>query len=149
MACCLIGQPLFFFFFLNLTYSTSSLPSCLWSLRIFPSLPDSRLRAVLCGHQNVVFRRQKRTTFDVRNSTYFTFYVGHSTRQGISLLRVSNRITHDMQPHTSQRHSVQQLTLIFTFVRYFEYCFQKPIAAPRWTPADAAPLFHTPRSSGT
>ena len=34
-----------FFFFLNLTYSrwTSSLPSCLWSLRIFPSLPGSRL----------------------------------------------------------------------------------------------------------
>ena len=33
------------FFFLNLTYSrwTSSLPSCLWSLRIFPSLPRSRL----------------------------------------------------------------------------------------------------------
>ena len=30
---------------MDLTYSrwTSSLPSCLWSLRIFPSLPDSRL----------------------------------------------------------------------------------------------------------
>ena len=36
--------PTFFFFF-TLTYSrwTSSLPSCLWSLRIFPSLPGSRL----------------------------------------------------------------------------------------------------------
>ena len=35
----------FFFFFFNLTYSrwTSSLPSCLLSLRIFPSLPGSRL----------------------------------------------------------------------------------------------------------
>ena len=35
----------FSFFFFNLTYSrwTSSLPSCLWSLRIFPSLPGSRL----------------------------------------------------------------------------------------------------------
>ena len=38
----------FFFLFLlffNLTYSrwTSSLPSCLWSQRIFPSLPGSRL----------------------------------------------------------------------------------------------------------
>ena len=33
-----------FFFFFNLTYSrwTSSLPSCLWSQRIFPSLPGSR-----------------------------------------------------------------------------------------------------------
>ena len=38
------SRTLFFFFF-NLTYSrwTSSLPSCLWSLRIFPSLPGSRL----------------------------------------------------------------------------------------------------------
>ena len=37
--------PLFILFFFNLTYSrwTSSLPSCLWSLRIFPSLPGSRL----------------------------------------------------------------------------------------------------------
>ena len=36
---------LFSFFFFNLTYSrwTSSLPSCLWSQRIFPSLPGSRL----------------------------------------------------------------------------------------------------------
>ena len=34
-----------FLFFFNLTYSrwTSSLPSCLWSLRIFPSPPGSRL----------------------------------------------------------------------------------------------------------
>ena len=39
------STPYFFFFFLNLTYSrwTSSLPSCLWSQRIFPSLPGSRL----------------------------------------------------------------------------------------------------------
>ena len=35
----------FSFFFFNLTYSrwTSSLPSCLWSQRIFASLPGSRL----------------------------------------------------------------------------------------------------------
>ena len=34
-----------FSFFFHLTYSrwTSSLPSCLWSQRIFPSLPGSRL----------------------------------------------------------------------------------------------------------
>ena len=48
----------------------------------------NNLRVVLCGHQKVVFRRQKRTTFDVKNSTYFTFYVGHSTRQGISLCQI-------------------------------------------------------------
>ena len=40
---------LFFFFFFHLTYSrwTSSLPSCLWSQRIFPSLPGSRLTIFL------------------------------------------------------------------------------------------------------
>ena len=39
----------FFFSFFNLTYSrwASSLPSCLWSLRIFPSLPGSRLKIFL------------------------------------------------------------------------------------------------------
>ena len=39
----------FFFFFFHLTYSrwTSSLPSCLWSQRIFPSLPGSRLTIFL------------------------------------------------------------------------------------------------------
>ena len=39
---------LFFSFFFHLTYSrwTSSLPSCLWSQRIFPSLPGSRLTFV-------------------------------------------------------------------------------------------------------
>ena len=41
-------QGIFFFFF-HLTYSrwTSSLPSCLWSQRIFPSLPGSRLTIFL------------------------------------------------------------------------------------------------------
>ena len=38
-----------FFFFFHLTYSrwTSSLPSCLWSQRIFPSLPGPRLTIFL------------------------------------------------------------------------------------------------------
>ena len=38
-----------FLFFFHLTYSrwTSSLPSCLWSQRIFPSLPGSRLTIFL------------------------------------------------------------------------------------------------------
>ena len=43
--------PFFFllFFFFHLTYSrwTSSLPSCLWSQRILPSLPGSRLTIFL------------------------------------------------------------------------------------------------------
>ena len=39
----------FFFSFFHLTYSrwTSSLPSCLWSQRIFPSIPGSRLTIFL------------------------------------------------------------------------------------------------------
>ena len=39
----------FSFFFFHLTYSrwTSSLPSCLWSQRIFPSFPGSRLTIFL------------------------------------------------------------------------------------------------------
>ena len=43
------GTFFFFFFFFHLTYSrwTSSLPSCLWSQRIFPSLPGSRLTIFL------------------------------------------------------------------------------------------------------
>ena len=48
---CELQTPLFFFFFFffNLTYSrwTSSLPSCLWSQRIFPSLPGSCLTTFL------------------------------------------------------------------------------------------------------
>ena len=43
------GTRFFSFFLFNLTYSrrTSSLPSCLWSLRIFPSFPGSRLTTFL------------------------------------------------------------------------------------------------------
>ena len=43
------GCVFLFLFFFHLTYSrwTSSLPSCLWSQRIFPSLPGSRLTIFL------------------------------------------------------------------------------------------------------
>ena len=47
---------------------------------VYPVVSFTLLRAVRRGHQKVVFRRQKRTTFEVKNSTCFTFYVGHSTR---------------------------------------------------------------------
>ena len=40
----------------------------------------THFRGVLSSHQKVVFRRQKRQIFDLKNSTYFTFYVGYSTR---------------------------------------------------------------------
>ena len=44
-----IAWSTFFFFFFHLTYGrwTSSLPSCLWSQRVFPSLPGSRLTIFL------------------------------------------------------------------------------------------------------
>ena len=38
-----INDVIVMFFFFSLIRWTSSLPSCLWSLRIFPSLPGSRL----------------------------------------------------------------------------------------------------------
>ena len=51
----------FFFFFFHLTYSrcTSSLPSCLWSQRIFPSLPGSRLTIFLsrCKFSTLITRQ--------------------------------------------------------------------------------------------
>ena len=51
----------FFFFFSHLTYSrwTSSLPSCLWSRRIFPSLPGSRLTIFLsrCNFSTLTTRQ--------------------------------------------------------------------------------------------
>ena len=80
------------------------------------------VRVVLRGHQKVVFRRQKRTTFDVKNSTYLFHFL---RRPFYAPGHLSNRITHDIQPHTSQLHSVQQLTLMFTIVRCFEYWFSK------------------------
>ena len=48
----------FFFFFFNLTDNrwTSSLPSCLWSLRIFPSLPGSRLTTFYRGASSVLLQ---------------------------------------------------------------------------------------------
>ena len=69
--------------------STIELPSALAE----SGMRFDTVRAVLRGHQKDVFRRRKRTTFDVKNSTYFTFYVGHSTRQGISLPHTATHIT--------------------------------------------------------
>ena len=55
------ANNLHFFSFFNLTYSrwTSSLPSCLWSLRIFPSLPGSRLNIFLsrCKFSTLITRQ--------------------------------------------------------------------------------------------
>ena len=51
------------FFFFNLTYNrwTSSLPSCLWSLRIFPSLLGSRLTSFLsrCKFSTLITMRRR------------------------------------------------------------------------------------------
>ena len=47
-----------YIFFLNLTYSrwTSSLPSCLWSLRIYPSLPGPRLTNFYRGASSAILQ---------------------------------------------------------------------------------------------
>ena len=74
--------PLYFFFFFNLTFSrwTSSLPSCLWSLRILPSLPGSRLTifyrdvspALL--QLNQLWRAPRTTMVDPKVSLRCAFY---------------------------------------------------------------------------
>ena len=48
----------FFFFLFNLTYSrwTSTLSSCLWSLRTFPSLPGSRLTSFYPGASSALLQ---------------------------------------------------------------------------------------------
>ena len=60
---------LFLFSFFNLTYSrwTSSLPSCLWTLRIFSSLPGSRLMIFLS--------RCKFSTLTTRQPMMVEFYL--------------------------------------------------------------------------
>ena len=47
VSCEWAGTFFFFFFYLTCSRWTSSLPSCLWSQRIFPSLPGSRLTTFL------------------------------------------------------------------------------------------------------
>ena len=56
------SRPPHFFFFLFLSsHLTSSLPSCLWSQRIFPSLPGSRLTIFLsrCKFSTLTTRQPK------------------------------------------------------------------------------------------
>ena len=63
-------------FFFNLTYSrwTSSLPSCLWSLRIFPSLPGSHPSDFLlrCKFSTLTTRQPmvEFSLFNVMNTTF-------------------------------------------------------------------------------
>ena len=64
MVVTLIGSTVYvflFLFFFYLTYNrwTSSLPSCLWSQRIFPSLPGSRLTFFLsrCKFSTLITRQ--------------------------------------------------------------------------------------------
>ena len=114
--------PLFFLFlvFFNLTYSrwTSSLPSCLWSQRIFPSLPGSRLTSFLsrCKFSTLTTRQPmvefylltfprfplrkkehksyfgKNRTHDFRTSRCAVYLLDHSGDEGTTKL---NRIFHN------------------------------------------------------
>ena len=63
--------PFFFFFYLTYSRWTSSLPSCLWSQRIFPSLPGSRL--------TIFLSRCKSSTLTTRQPIMVEFYYGRDT----------------------------------------------------------------------
>ena len=68
------SSPLFFLLFFHLTYSrwTSSLPSCLWSQRIFPSLTGSRLTIFLsrCKSSTLTTRHQWLNFTDSRSHAF-------------------------------------------------------------------------------
>ena len=72
-------SPVAFFFFFNITYSrwTSSLPSCLWSLRIFPSLPGSCLTICLSRCKfSTLTTRQPMVEFYLLTFPRFPWLVG-------------------------------------------------------------------------
>ena len=110
-----------FFSFFHLTYSrwTSSLPSCLWSQRIFPSLPGSRLTIFLSRCKfSTLTTRQPMVEFYLLTSPRFPLRKKeHTSYFG------KNR-THDFR--TSGCHSGDEYVILNTFL---------------------APLFHKPRSS--
>ena len=78
----------FLFSFFHLTYSrwTSSLPSCLWSQRIFPSLPGSRLTIFLsrCKFSTLTTRQpmvefyHRGTRLNTMNCRY-SFFTSYET----------------------------------------------------------------------
>ena len=110
----------FLFFFFHLTYSrwTSSLPSCLWSQRIFPSLPGSRLTIFLsrCKFSTLTTRQPmvefylltfpryplrkkenksylgKNRTHDFRTSICAAYLLDHSGDEPIPLQLTTSRI---------------------------------------------------------
>ena len=79
---------IFIFYFFNLTYSrwTSSLPSCMWSLRIFPSLSGSRL--------TIFYRDTTSALLQLVNQWLnFTYSRSHAFRYG----RNRKNRTHDFR----------------------------------------------------
>ena len=110
-----MGIFFIFFIFFHLTYNrwTSSLPSCLWSQRIFPSLPGSRLAIFLsrCKFSTLTTRQPmvkfylltfprfplrrkkhksyfgKNRTHDFRTSRCAAYLLDHS---GDELLQINN-----------------------------------------------------------
>ena len=82
---------------------------------------------VLSSHQKVVFRRQKRTTFDVRNSTNFICYVAHPILRAkaslyLLVIRVSN--ANDARRTVTHITTTSFSTTTYsdiTIIRYFEY----------------------------
>ena len=132
-----------FFFFFNLTYSrwTSSLPSCLWSQRIFPSLPGSRLTIFLsrCKFSTLTTRQPmvefyllafprfplrkkehksykgKNRTHDFRTSRYAGYPLDHSG---------------DYKPHIRGLPSVRWLEAVDLSIVPFEFSLPNHEFAP-------------------
>ena len=92
----------YFFIFFNLTYSrwTSSLPSCLWPQRIFPSLPGSRLPNFL--------RDASSALLQLVNQWYCIVYYKSAKRRKATLqLQYSTSYSPD-----GLTHSLQQVSAI-------------------------------------
>ena len=79
---------LFFYFILNLAYSrwTSSLPSCLWSQRIFPSLPGSRLTIFYRDASSALLQLVNQWLNCTRKITLIVRLLVIVTKKGLSLL---------------------------------------------------------------
>ena len=94
------GHTYMFYFFFNLTYSrwTSSLPSCLWSLRIFPSLPGSRLTIFYRDASSALLQLVNQWL----NFTYSRSHAFRYERKNTNPTSFGKNRTHDFRTTTSR-----------------------------------------------
>ena len=123
----------FLLFFFHLTYSrwTSSLPSCLWSQRIFPSLPGSRLtfflsrckfstlttRQPMVGFYLLTFpcfplRKKEHKSYFGKNRTHVfrtsrcaAYLLDHSGDERLRYIILYTCINHHAQPPIITQHN--------------------------------------------